>query len=282
MTDTPLNPPKPWFVARPRKSWFPSNPRDLWHFRGLLARFTARDLTLRYRQTVLGMTWVVLQPLLGAGVLSFVFGSVAGLSAPKGIPYLVFSFAGMVAWNLYSNITMRAGTVLIGNAQMIQKVFFPRLLLPLSQVGSSLVDLAVSLVVLAIMLAVYGIWAGWALLLLPVWLLLFVFAALGLGLTSGALAVPFRDVQYVLPVAIQFLLFATPIAYSISAAPASTRWLFYINPLSGLFEAVRWSTLGTPFPSSGLITYSIVASLAMFLLGVMVFSRLERRFADVI
>ncbi len=282
MADPSIDAPKPWFVARPRKSWLPANPRDLWLFRGLLARFTARDLTLRYRQTVLGMSWVVLQPLLGAGVLSFVFGSVAGLKGPAGIPYFVFSFAGMVAWNLYSNITLRAGTVLIGNASMIQKVFFPRLLLPLSQVGSSLVDLAVSLAVLAVLLVVYGIWAGWGLLLLPVWLLLFILAALGLGLTAGSLAVPYRDVQYVLPVAMQFLLFATPIAYSIDAAPASTRWLFYINPLSGLFEAVRWSTLGTPFPSAGLISYSIIATLAMFVLGVMVFSRLERRFADVI
>ena len=188
---------------------------------GSAHRFAARDLTLRYRQTFLGVVWVVLQPLLGAGVLSFAFGTVAGLNAPAGVPYFVFTFAGMTAWNLFSTLTLRSGSSLVGNASMIQKVFFPRLLLPASSLLSTLVDLGVSLVVLAILLVLSSIWAGAALLILPFWLLLFCLVGLGLGLVTGALAVRYRDVQYVLPVAMQFLLFASPIAFSLASAPAS-------------------------------------------------------------
>lgn len=273
---------EPLLVVRPRRPWLPSNPRELWMFRGLLARFAARDLTLRYRQTLLGMVWVVLQPLLGAGVLSFVFGGVAGLKGPPGMPYFVFSFAGMLAWNLYSNVVLRASTVLTANAGLVQKVFFPRLLLPVSQVLSSLVDVVVSLLVMAVLLVAYGVWAGPALLLLPVWLLLFVLSGLGVGLAAGSLAVRYRDVQYVVPVAIQFLLFATPIAYLVTAAPAGKRWLYDLNPLTGLFEAARWSMLGTPLPTGGQLAYSVGFGLALFVAGLVVFSKLETQFADVI
>ena len=143
-------------------------------------------------------------------MLSFAFGTVAGLNAPAGVPYFVFTFAGMTAWNLYSTLVTRSSSSLVSNAAMIQKVFFPRLLLPLSSFLSTLVDLAVSLVVLGILLVIYSVWAGAALLTLPLWLLLFSMAGLGLGLTAGALSVRYRDVQYVLPVAISFLLFAEP------------------------------------------------------------------------
>jgi lipopolysaccharide transport system permease protein len=274
--------PPPLLVVRPRRPWLPSNPRELFLFRGLLARFAARDLTLRYRQTLLGMVWVVLQPLLGAGVLSFVFGGVAGLKGPAGMPYFVFSFAGMLAWTLFSSVLSRCSSVLVGNASMIQKVFFPRVLLPFSQVLSALVDVCVSLVVMAILLVAYGIWAGPAIVLVPVWLLLFVLLALGVGLATGALAVKYRDVQYIIPVAVQLLLFATPIAYLVSAAPASKRWLFDINPLTGLFEAIRWSILGTPAPAAWNLLYGIVGCLVVFAGGLVTFSKLEHQFADVV
>ncbi|MBS1846967.1 MAG: ABC transporter permease [Actinobacteria bacterium] len=198
------------------------------------------------------------------------------------MPYFVFSFAGMLAWTLYSTVVTRTTTVLVANASIISKVFFPRLLLPLSQVLSSLVDVAVSLALMAVLLVVYGVWAGPQIVLVPVWLALFVVFALGIGFAAGALSVRYRDVQYVVPFVIQFLLFATPIAYLVSSAPASKRWLFTINPLTGLFEGVRWSLIGTPPPSVGAITYSLAAAVVFLVFGLVVFSKLENEFADVI
>jgi len=282
LTDIVADVPKPRLVVRPRRAWLPTNGRELWQFRGLLARFAARDLTLRYRQTFLGMIWVVLQPLLGAAVLSFVFGNVAGLKAPGGIPYFVFTFAGMTAFNLYSTLATRASTSLISNAPMIQKVFFPRLLLPFSTLLSTLVDLGVSVAVLVILLVANGIWAGAQILLFPVFLTMMAAGGMGLGLIAAALSVRYRDVQYVLPVALQFLLFASPIAYSAGTAPASTQWFFAVNPLTGLLEGVRWSVLGTAAPSAGALTYSVLASVAVLFAGLVIFSNLERQFADVI
>lgn len=251
-------------------------------FRGLLVRFASRDLTLRYRQTALGMIWVVLQPLLGAGVLTFVFGGVAGLKGPAGMPYFVFSFAGMLAWTLFSSVVTRTTGVLVGNAAIIQKVFFPRLLLPLSQVVSSLADVCVSIALMVVLLIVSGLWAGPQIVLLPAWLALFIMLALGIGLAAGALAVRYRDVQYVVPFVIQFLLFATPIAYLVSSVPTSKRWLYTINPLTGLFDGVRWSLLGTPAPSAGAVLYSVGAAVVFATIGLVIFSKLESEFADVI
>jgi len=274
--------PRPLLTIRPRKGWLPTNPRELWEFRELLRQFAVRDITLRYRQTALGVIWVVLQPLLAAGILSFVFGSVANLKAPAGVPYFVFTLAGMTAWNAFSNTLTRSGGVMVGNATMIQKVFFPRLLLPLSTVLSTLLDVAVSLVLMAVLMIVSGVAPGVELILLPVWLALVLLLSLGAGLAAGALMVRYRDVQYVLPVAVQFLLFASPVAYPLSAVPAHAQRLFELNPLTGLLEGFRWSLIATPAPSVGLACYAAGASVAIFVLGLGLFNRLERQFADVI
>jgi lipopolysaccharide transport system permease protein len=247
-----------------------------------LTRFAARDITLRYRQTALGVTWVVLQPLLGAGILAFVFGNVAGLPAPAGIPYFLFSLVGMVGWTAFSQIATRASNSLVGNTQLVQKVFFPRLLLPLSTVLSTLVDVGVSLGLVAVLVVVNNITPGLGLVTLPLWLALFLAVGLGVGLGASALMVRFRDVQYVLPVAVQLLLFLSPVAYSLAKVPASARTLYELNPLAGLLEGFRWSVLGTPAPSVGLTLYSGASSLLLLLIGLLVFHRMERGFADVI
>ena len=273
---------RPLLTIKPRRSWLPANPRELWAFRELLVRLTARDVTLRYRQTALGVTWVVLQPLLAAGILSFVFGSVAGLPAPPGIPYFIFSLAGMVAWNTFSQTVTRASGSLVGNSQMVSKVYFPRLMLPLSSVGSTLVDTGVSFVLLVALMAVKGVHPGWAVVLTPLWVFLLLASSLGLGLAAGALMVRYRDVQFVLPVAIQFLLFASPIAYTLASVPANARWLYDLNPLTGLLEGFRWSVLGMPRPSTGLMLYAGGISLVMLVVGTAIFNRTERQFADVI
>jgi lipopolysaccharide transport system permease protein len=272
----------PRLTIVPRRSWLPRNPRELWEFRTLLMRFAARDVTLRYRQTALGVTWVVLQPLLGAGILAFVFGSVANLPGPSGVPYFVFSLTGMVAWTAFSQITTRASSSLVSNAQLVSKVFFPRLVLPLSTVMSTLIDVGVSLALLGVLMAIFGVAADAALVLLPVWMLLLIAVSLGVGMGAGALMVRYRDVQYLLPVTVQFLLYASPVAYALSAVPASARTVYKLNPLTGLLEGLRWSVLGTTRPSTGLIAYSAATSLLVLVLGLIFFTRVERKFADVI
>jgi lipopolysaccharide transport system permease protein len=275
-------PPPPLITIKPRRSWLPSSPRELWAFRELTVRFAARDITLRYRQTLLGVIWVILVPLLGTGVLTFVFGGVADLPGPPGIPYFVFVLAGMVAWTAFSQITNRSSGSLTGNAQLVGKVYFPRLLLPISTVLSTLVDVAVSLALLIVLLLISGVRPGLGVITFPVWFLLIMFLALGIGLAAGALMVRYRDVQYILPVGIQFLLFATPVAYQLSDVPADGQWLLELNPLTGLLEGMRWSLIGTQRPSIGLAVYSSVCALVALVLGTVIFSRMERQFADVI
>jgi lipopolysaccharide transport system permease protein len=258
------------------------NPGELWEFRSLLARFAARDLTLRYRQTALGAIWVVLQPLLGAGILSFVFGNVAGLPGPAGIPYFVFTLVGMVGWTAFSLVATRSSGSLVANAPLVQKAFFPRLLLPLSTVLSTMVDVAVSLGLLAVVLVLENVAPGARLATLPLWLGLFFVIGLGLGLSSTALMVKYRDIQYVLPLIVQLLLFVSPVAYQLSAVPAGSRFLYDLNPLAGMLEGLRWSVLGTQRPSAALAAYSITVSIALLAIGLLIFHRMERGFADVI
>jgi lipopolysaccharide transport system permease protein len=226
---------------------------------------------------------VILQPLLAAGILSFVFGSVADLPAPYGIPYFLFTLVGMVGWTAFSQVANRSAGSLVANAGLVQKIFFPRVLLPLSSTCSTMVDVAVSLGLVAVVLVAQGgSHSGAGIVTFPVWLVMFVVIGLGLGLTSCALMVNYRDVGYVLPVAVQFLLFLSPVAYTLNSVPASTRTLYELNPLAGLLEGLRWSLLGTPRPSLGLALYSILSSVAIFVVGLLVFHRLERGFADVI
>ena len=279
---TAAAPRKPSLVIRPRRAWLPANPRELWEFRQLLVRFAARDVTLRYRQTVFGVIWVILVPLLGAGILSFVFGGVADLPAPDSLPYFVFSLAGMVAWTTFAQVATRSSTALVGNAGMVQKVFFPRLMLPLSTVLSTMVDVAVSLALLGALLAGYGLRPGWELVTFPVWFGAVIACALGIGLAAGALMVRYRDVQHILPVGVQFLLFASPVAYTLASVPEQARTLYALNPLAGLLEGMRWSLIDTARPSTFLIVYPLACSVVVLVAGLMVFSRMERHFADVI
>lgn len=259
---------------------FPSI-RELLEFRFLLVRLTHRDITLRYRQTALGVAWVVLQPLLGAGILSFVFGRIAGM-ASDGVPYYVMSFAGFLGWNAFSSVLTRTTTSLVSNSSLVSKVYFPRLLLPLSTVGSTSVDVGVGVIVMAIVLLVAGVGISLKFLLVFPILVLLMFLALGLGSICAALAVPYRDVNYLVPVAVQFLLYATPVGYSLNAVPPSARPWLSINPLVGLLELTRWSLLpDRPF-SVAAVAWGVAATFVLCVFGVMYFTRSERGFADVL
>jgi lipopolysaccharide transport system permease protein len=272
---------RPLLVIKPPSRWAPLRLREVWEFRELAYRFMRRDLTLRYRQTALGVIWVIAQPLLGAGVFSFVFGRVARLST-DGIPYFVFAYAGMLAWNLFSSIVTRVSGSLLSNQALVSKIFFPRLALPLSSVGSSTVDFVAGAVVMGVILLRSHLTPGAGLLCLPVWSLLLGSLALGVGLICAALAVSYRDVSYMVPVALQLMLYGSPIAYASRAVPAGLRWATSVNPLTGLIDGYRWSLLGAPAPTVHAAVWSAAAAAVALTTGLCSFARLERRFADVI
>ena len=272
---------RPHLVIGPGKGWAAINVRELWQFRDLLLTLAGRDLKLRYKQTALGFIWVVLQPLMAAGVFSFVFGTVARLPS-DGRPYFLFSYAGLLGWNIFNNTATKVGASLVGNSQLISKVYFPRLILPLSSVPSVLVDFAAAAAMMATAMMIYGVMPPWAVLLLPIWGLMLLLLALGVGFISTSLSVSYRDVQYILPVFLQILLYASPIAYSVSAVPGRLRTVYNLNPLSAPLEAFRSSLLGTPAPAWGTLAYSGVVSVLLFMIGVYAFKRMERKFADVI
>lgn len=272
---------KPSLTIRPARGWQAIDLRELWQFRNLLVTLARRDVTLRYRQTALGVVWVVLQPLLAAGVFSFVFGKVAKLPS-DGLPYFVFAYAGLLGWNAFSATLTKSGGCLLQNANLVSKVYFPRLALPFSTIFSTLIDFIVSFALMAVLIGAYHVPLTAGLLLLPVWLVLIVLLALGLGLYASALTVTYRDVQYVLPVATQFLMYASPVAYAVSVVPAHYRVVYFLNPLSGLLEAFRWSLLGTGHLDGAAAGYSALAALVIFAAGAFTFKRMERTFADVI
>jgi lipopolysaccharide transport system permease protein len=255
--------------------------RELLRHRELLLTLAGRDLRVRYKQTALGVAWVVLQPLLGSLVFAFVFGVVAGLRR-EGTPYVLFAFAGLMAWYTFANIVSRVGNSLLANSQMVSKIYFPRLVLPLASAAAVLVDFGASLGLMALMLTFYRVWPGWGILLLPVWLAILLTFALGIGLFAAALVVRYRDVGHIIPVALQLGLFISPVAWSTLLVPGRYRFIFLVNPLTGLLDAFRWSLLGEGALGPAALAYSLVAAIATFWLGASVFKQQERSFADVI
>jgi lipopolysaccharide transport system permease protein len=259
----------------------PISVRSLAGHRDLLMSLAVRDVKVRYKQTALGVLWVVLQPLLAAVIFSFVFGMVAHLPS-NGRPYLLFAFAGLMAWNLFSSTVMRSSTALVANAHMVTKVYFPREILPISAMFSSLIDFGVSLAVIGIMLACYRIWPGRGIVLMPLWAAVMLVMALGIALIAGSVMVRFRDVQYMLPTFLTLGFYVSPVAWSVAAIPPAYRLVYLLNPLSGLLEAFRWSFLGGGALSWGLLAYSAATAVLTFWVGARVFRRMERSFADVL
>jgi homopolymeric O-antigen transport system permease protein len=255
--------------------------RDLLQHRDLIRVLAVRDITLRYRQTALGAIWVVLQPLLAAGLLSFVFGQIADLPT-DGIPAFLFTYAGLLAWNAFSATLNRSTTSLTGSIALVSKIFFPRMVLPLAGTLSVLVDFCVSLCIVLVMMIARGFPPGAAIALLPVWLLFFLMLAQGIGSFIASIAVRYRDFGYITPFLVQLGLYASPVAYSVSAVPEKYLDLYYLNPVVGLLEAFRWSLFETPFPTAIHLAYSIVVTCIVFAVGLLTFQRRERFFADVI
>lgn len=272
MSRTIITPPGRWNVP----DW-----RELWEAREVFWRFGQRDVVLRYRQTAIGVIWVLLQPLVSAGVFALVFGAVAGLGS-DGVPYFLFSYISMLAWNLFSQVVSRASGSLVANQALVAKVFFPRMLVPLSTVLAVLLDFAVALGLGVVLLVIYGVGPGLHVLAFPAWTAMIVMVAVGVGLAAAAVMVKYRDVAYVVPWFLQIGLYATPVAYALSSVPESLRIIFLANPLSWLLEGFRSSLLGTPVPSVWQVVGSVAMSVLVLVWGVMVFQAREREMADLI
>jgi homopolymeric O-antigen transport system permease protein len=255
---------------------------DLWEAREVAYRFGARDVTLRYRQTALGVVWVVLQPLLTSLVFVVVFNGVADLKT-DGLPKILVPFTGLLAFNVFSGVVSRAQGSLVANRDLVSKVFFPRMLVPLAVVYSSLVDFLVTMGFLVVMLVFYGIAPAWAALpLVPVWTLMLVLLASGLGLVTSALTVRYRDVSYVVPFLIQFLTYASPVGYLVTAIPAKYRLFFDVNPVTWIINEFRWSFLAQPAPPLWQLVLSIIVPVTVFVGSAVIFEQMERSVADLI
>jgi lipopolysaccharide transport system permease protein len=283
--NAPLPPPRsrpsPILVIRRSPRLRSINLPELWQFRGLGRAMTRRDLTLRYRQTALGVLWVVIQPILAAGIFSMVFGDIAKFSS-EGVPYFMFAYAGMLGWNAFSNTLSQTTASLVANAQLVSKIYFPRLLLPLSQLGTKLVDFAVAFTVYLILAQVTGVGLHARLVLAPLVLLWAVALAMGPGLIACALNVSYRDVGFMVPVLLPLFLYLSPVAYAAQDVPARLRPYYNANPLVGVIDAMRWCLLGRGSLSLGETVYSLAATVGLLVVGLLYFRSRERQFADVI
>jgi lipopolysaccharide transport system permease protein len=255
--------------------------REIWMYRDLLLLLTWRDISLRYRQSLLGVGWTVVQPLILMTIFSIVFGRFAQLPS-DGVPYPLFVLCALVPWLYFSRALTGASGSLVGSSNLVTKVYFPRLILPLSKTLSGLVDVAIAFVLLAVLLAWYRVVPGWPIVFLPLFLGLALLTALALGLWLTALNVRYRDIGLLVPFLTQVWMYASPIAYSMSLVPERWRWLYSLNPIVGVVEGFRWSLLGRAAPELGPILVSSTIVLMMFLGGLAYFRRTERSFADVI
>ncbi len=272
----------PQLVIRPSSGWSALDLKQIWLYRDLLMTLAGRDVKLRYRQTALGAIWVILQPLVAAGIFSFVFGKVLKVPTVAGLPYFLLSYTGQLAWNAFNSTLTKSSGVLVQNSNLISKVYFPRLVLPFSTVPSSLLDFAVALAIVPFLLLFYHITPGIGFLLFPLWIALILMIAVGIGLYTSALTVSYRDVQFILPVAVQMLFYASPVAYMGSLVPEKYRLFYSLNPLSSLIEAFRWSLTGFGELNWGAVAYAATFAILVLIGGAFAFKKMERKFADVI
>ena len=272
---------KPTFRIRPTKGWAALNVGELWKYRDLLWILVERDIKLIYKQTALGIIWVVLQPLIAAVIFAVIFGYVAKLPS-DGAPYLLFVFCGLTVWTYFSQGLQRAGNSLVRSAHLISKVYFPRLLIPLANTLGALVDFVVVLVVLFVLMAIYGVPFTFRLATIPVFLFFMALTATGAALWFSALSVKYRDCTYALPYFVQVWMYASPVVYPISMVPAKWQPLFALNPAVGFIEGFRWAVLGHSALNLNVLYITIVMSLVALLSGAFFFRRAERGFADII
>lgn len=257
--------------------------RDVWSFRELFFILAWRDISVRYKQTVFGILWAVLRPLLTMLVFTVVFSRIAGLPSSGDAPYSLMVFAGMLPWALFSGSLVDASASLISNSNLISKVYFPRLIVPTASIIVAVVDFLVSFLVLLLLLLYYQYWSGWQLLWFPLFVLLAVLASLGPGLLVASLNVKYRDFRYIVPFIVQFGIYVSPVGFSSALVPEEWRLLYSANPMVGVIDGFRWCILGgdSPIYWPGFVVSLLVVALFLWL-GVRTFRRTERAFADLI
>ncbi len=266
-------------VIRPRSGWDGIDLPELWHYRDLLWILTLRDIKVRYKQTVIGAAWALLQPFMTMVVFSIFFGALAKIPS-DGLPYPIFAFAALLPWQLFAHALTQSSNSIIENERLITKIYFPRLIIPLASVGAGLADFCVSLLFLFAMMVWYHVTPTLGILLLPVLTLFALLAALSVGIWLAALNTLYRDFRYTVPFLVQCWMFASPIAYPASMVPEQWRWLYGLNPMVGVIEGFRWALLGTGQPPGLLMLVSAIATLVLLAGGIAYFRRMERTFAD--
>jgi lipopolysaccharide transport system permease protein len=276
----------PVTYLRPAKGWISLNLRDLWAYRELFFFMTWRDIKVRYKQAVLGVAWAIIQPLLTTVIFTIIFGRLAKLSPDAGIPaeyYPVFVFAALMPWQLFQGALQRCSVSLVGNSNLLTKVYFPRLIIPVSSVAAGLVDFAFSFVVLLGMMMFYGVPITLRILWVPLLVLLALITALSVGLWLSALNVQYRDVQHMVPFLLQAWMYASPVVYSIDMIPATGPWrmIYGLNPMTGVIQGFRWALVGGQ-PPSYLLWISIAIVVLLLVTGLFYFRRMERTFADMV
>jgi lipopolysaccharide transport system permease protein len=271
----------PTITVEPTSGFAAINLRELWHYRDLLFFLVWRDISVRYKQTVLGAVWVVLQPFLTMVIFTFIFGRLANMPS-EGAPYPIFFFSALVPWQYFSSTLNNSANSLVNNANLISKVYFPRLLIPLSSLFPTLVDWAISFLVMLGLLFFYRFGLTWNALWLPAFLLLLMTTVLGVGLWFSALNIHYRDVRYVVPFITQFGMFVSPVVYPSSVLPERWRAVYAANPMVGVIEGFRWALLGKAALPGREIFISTAVALLLLLGGLFYFRRAERHFADIV
>jgi ABC-type polysaccharide/polyol phosphate export permease len=269
-----------WAENRPGRKFLGPDLRELWRYRELGGFLALRDLKVRYKQAVFGAAWAVFQPVAGVVVFTVVFRRLAKVPS-DGIPYPLFVFAGLAVWTYHASSVTRATQSLVGNAPLVTKVYFPRLLVPVATVLPGLVDLALSLVMLGVLLGAYRVAPSWAVLTLPLWVVALVATTLAVGLWLSALNVQYRDVNHAITLLVQLWLFVSPVAYPSSMVRGGWRLLYALNPMAGVIDGFRWALVRGPRPGPTLLV-SLAVTAVLLASGVLYFQRTERRFADVI
>ena len=273
-------PDQPLVVIQPSRGWSPLNLRDLWQYRDLLYILAMRDVKVRYKQTALGALWAIMQPLLTMIIFSLIFGRLVGVPS-DGMPYPLFAFAGLVSWTFFANAVTNSGNSLVGNSNLVSKVYFPRMIIPMATVAAGLIDFAISFVLLALIMIYYRVAPSFNLLMLPVLVILTSLLAIGVGMWMSALNVKYRDVRHALPFLIQVWFFASFIITPLSSVPEKYRWIASLNPMVGLIQGYRSALFGQPFNWLSL-TVATAITFIVLIYAAFTFRRMERSFADII
>lgn len=266
-------------VIEPRKGWISIDWRELWEHRELLAVLVSRDISVRYKQTVLGVAWAVLQPVFSMIVFTVIFGRLARIPS-ENVPYPVFVYAGLLPWMFFSGAVNNASNSLLSQQALLTKIYLPRLFVPLSAIGGALVDLAVSFAVFLVLMVIYGVVPGPGMLALPFLLALVIAAASGVGLLLSALIVTYRDLRHVVSFVLQAWMFISPVVYPVSLVPEKWQWLLALNPMVGVIDGFRSALLDKPWNLPAL-AISTVSAVVLLGIGIFYFRQTERRFADI-